>query len=340
MMGIYSEKQGFAKLSRIGSYFRSLIIGSAIAYSGAVSAAVAYPGDILIADAQNRTTILGAVYNLNTTTNGLSLLASSPTIHQPEGVALDGSGNAYVVGFGGTNATDYGSIIQINLNTGAVSTLVQGGMGVYRSGGGMIYDPAGFLVVAQQGNSTIRGALVKVSLTDGSSTLIGQQSGSVPNGVVITPDGNYFVSSFQGSPFYRVNRNTGVFTAVSVTGFTTPTYHISQDPFNPYSIIASSPTGIYSVNTQTLASTLLVSGGYLTSTPSSSEIEDSNGNIYFTTSTGNIVQYDHTLGTQTIVAALNRPVNLVFVPEPSSTLVLGGLVCILATRRRRTSMAG
>jgi sugar lactone lactonase YvrE len=233
-----------------GDQFRCLVTNStgsststavALTVSGGGTALIRYPasiavdtsGNFYVADASGNTIQKITPVGVVSTLAGLTDVAgsqdgagSNARFNQPDGLAVDGSGNVYVTDTG--NAT-----IRKITPDGVVSTLAgsatrgnQDGVGSaasFRAPGGIAVDSAGTVYVADTFNATIR----KITSSGSVSTLAGTAgsrgdadgTGSAaqfnnPSGVAVDAAGNLYVADTYNETIRKVTP-TGIVTTLA-----------------------------------------------------------------------------------------------------------------------------
>jgi sugar lactone lactonase YvrE len=215
--------------------------GSAASFSYPTGVAVDGSGNLYVADSTNNTlrmvtpggvvsTLAGQAGNFGSSDG----MGSAARFNNPNGVAVDGSGNVYV-------ADPYNSTIRKVTPAGVVSTLAgqAGFFGIGSSDGtgsaarfnnpnGVAVDGSGNVYVADTGNSTIR----KVTPAGVVSTLAGQAgsqgssdgTGSAarfhnPNGVAVDGSGNVYVADSNNSTIRKMTSAGVVSTLAGQAGY-------------------------------------------------------------------------------------------------------------------------
>ena len=161
--------------------------------------------------------------------------ATSATLNQTVGVALDGSGNIYI--------TDYGNNVvrKVTAATGIISTVAGNGIGGYSGDGAaatsarlngpevLAVDASGNLFINDANNSCIR----KVTIATGIITTIAGTGGAgyngdgiaataaqlnYPQGVGIDASGNIYIADQSNYRIRKVNAATGLISTIAGTG--------------------------------------------------------------------------------------------------------------------------
>ncbi|MGI4870115.1 MAG: hypothetical protein ACRYFX_02935 [Janthinobacterium lividum] len=164
--------------------------------------------------------------------NGDGVAATSARLYNPAGVAVDGSGNVYIV-------DQYNNRIRkVTATTGVISTVAGTGTGGFSGDGGaatnaQIQNPVGVAVdgsgniyIADQDNQRIR----KVTATTGViSTIVGTGTGGFsgdggaatnaqlnnPVGVAVDGSGNVYIVDYNNNRIRKVTATTGVISTIA-----------------------------------------------------------------------------------------------------------------------------
>ena len=217
----------------------------------ATSASLSFPygvaldgsGNLYIADRDNHrvrrvdaaTGNISTVAGTGTTFSGDGGAATSASLSSPSGVALDGSGNLYIVD--GSN----NRIRRVDAATGNISTVAGTGEGGFGGDGGaaasaklrlpegVALDGSGNLYIADRSNNRVR----RVDASTGNiSTVAGTGEGGfggdggaaasaklrLPEGVALDGSGNLYIADRSNNRVRRVDASTGNISTVAGTG--------------------------------------------------------------------------------------------------------------------------
>jgi sugar lactone lactonase YvrE len=162
--------------------------------------------------------------------------ATSSQIYDPNGVAIDASGNIYFT------EPYYGQIRKVTVSTGVLSTVAGTGTGGYSGDGGqatsamlqypqgIALDTSGNIYIVDSDNHRIR----KVTVSTGNiNTMAGDGNGGYsgdggqatsammynPKGVALDTSGNIYIADYSNERIRKVTVSTGVITTVAGNGF-------------------------------------------------------------------------------------------------------------------------
>jgi FtsP/CotA-like multicopper oxidase with cupredoxin domain/sugar lactone lactonase YvrE len=158
-------------------------------------------GDIVIGTA-------GRLVRLGPQTMGMDVITQGGALGNPEGIAFDAHGHIVV-------ATDGGEVLHVVPETGA-QHVIHSSDKVYQD---VAVRPDGDFVVVNLPSATISG-LFRIHHETGADTQLntGTNFGDGPTGVVIGPDGHYYVAELGARAVIRVDKMTGAETIVSQGG--------------------------------------------------------------------------------------------------------------------------
>jgi hypothetical protein len=247
--------------------------GSAAMFNGPADIALDSSGNAYVADANNSTvrmvtpagivTTLAGQFGVSGSTDGSGTTA---LFNHPAGIAVDGSGNAYVADTGNN------TIRKLVIATGAVTTLA-GQAGVAGSSdcagtaasfdglSGIAVDSTGNLYVSDTLNHTIRkvtaaGAVSTIAGTAGSSGFTNATGTAAlfhgPQGLTLDASGDLFVADTNNNAIRKLVIATGVVTTAAVQSGTAGAVDgaNSQAQFHyPSSVAVDSTGNLYVVDT-------------------------------------------------------------------------------------------
>ena len=212
--------------------------------------------------------------------NPLTILVSAG-LSDPEGVAVDGSGNVYFADEGNN------AIKEWNATTGTVSTLVSSGL----------LDPTG-VAVDSSGNVYIsdsyHNAIKEWSATTGTVSTLVSSGLSFPAGVAVDKAGNVYIADLNNNAIKEWNATTGTVSTLVSSGLYYP-YDVAVDGAGNVYIADSGHKAIeeWSVTTGTVST--LVSSGL--KDPYGMAV-DSSGNVYIADTMNNAIkEWNATTGT-------------------------------------------
>jgi trimeric autotransporter adhesin len=202
-------------------------------------------GDVFIADtANNRIREVNATTGVITTVAGTGIAgysgdggaATSATLNQPTGVALDSSGNILIADFGNS------VIRKVNVATGVITTVAGNGTTGYSGDGGpatsaelanprsVVLDSFGNIIIADSANSVVR----EVSASTGKITTIAGDGNTgdsgdggpataaelnLPEGIAVDSFGNIFIADLGNNKIRKVTA-AGTISTVAGNGTT------------------------------------------------------------------------------------------------------------------------
>ncbi len=273
-----SENQCIRMVNSLNGIITTAAGNGSAAFSGdnglATSASFNYPigvsvdtaGNIYIADEDNNrirkvstatgmiTTVAGnRIYGFG----GDSGPATSASIYNPSGVAVDSAGNIYIADEGNNR------IRKVNASTEVITTVAGNGSATFRGDNspatsaslynpsGVAVDSAGNIYIADEGNNRIRkvNASTEVITTvagNGSATFSGDggpatsASLNYPTGVAVDSTGNIYIADSNNNRVREVNASTGVIKTVAGNGSAT----FSGDSGPATSASLNYPTGV------------------------------------------------------------------------------------------------
>jgi sugar lactone lactonase YvrE len=183
------------------------------------------------------TTVAGGGNGCSTQTDnwGDGCLATSASLYDPYGVALDSAGNLYI-------ADTYNEVIRmVAVNTGIITTVVGTGNWGYAGDGGVAtqaklyhprdvnFDSAGNLYIADSDNNVIRKVIAKTNVittvagngTQGYTGNLGAANKaelSGPRGVLVDGSGNIYIADCGNHVVRVVNAATGIISGAAGNG--------------------------------------------------------------------------------------------------------------------------
>ena len=161
--------------------------------------------------------------------------APSAEFNDPNGLAVDGFGNFYIADCG------TGTVRQVNVSTGLISTFAGSTQGYGGDGGpatsaqlqcpvGMAVDGAGDLFIADAGDSVVREVNAATGLVSTAAGINGNGGDSgdggpatsasigYPNAVILDSNGNLYISDAQNCGIREVNALSGMISTVAGDG--------------------------------------------------------------------------------------------------------------------------
>jgi trimeric autotransporter adhesin len=184
-------------------------------------------------------------------------LATATELYQPFAVAVDKSGNIYILCYSAYN------IRQVTVTTGVITTVAGTGMAGYTGDGGpatlaslnspqgIAVDASGNIYVADMNNNRIRmvtksTGLITTVAGGGDSARTGDGGQAItaylasPHGIAVDASGNLYISQLFGDRVRKVTKSTGFITTVVGTG----KYGYSGDGGLATSATLSRPWGV------------------------------------------------------------------------------------------------
>jgi trimeric autotransporter adhesin len=200
------------------------------------------------------TTVAGTQYNGYRGDGGQ---ATSAELQNPEGIAVDASGNIYIAD------TKNNRIRMVSESSGIITTVAGTGLGAYNGDGGpatsatlsnprgIAVDASGNIYIADVNNNRIRMVSKSSRMMttvagngtcgySGDGELATSATLSSPQSVVLDPSGNLYIADVNNNRIRMVSKSSGIITTVAGTG----TYGHSGDGGLATSATLYFPTGV------------------------------------------------------------------------------------------------
>ena len=241
-------------------------------------------GDILVGTA-------GRVVRIDPTTMAMDTITEGGVLGNAKGIAFDAHGHIAVV-------TDGGEVVHVVPETGAQHIVHTSGK-VYQD---IAVRPDGDYVVVNLPSATPSG-LFRIDHNTGADTKLntGTHFGDGPTGVVIGPDGHYYVAELGARALIRVDKASGAETIVSSGGHFVSPSGIAVSPDGHFLMADHGSDKVIHVDPGTGHQHVVSSGDHLQATIGIAV--DSQGKILVVDMSGDkLIRIDPGTGVQGVIA--------------------------------------
>lgn len=221
----------------------------------------------------------GKIYKYTGATGTAAQFASGVTMTNPVGVVFDSSGNCYVLEASGNKIykiSSSGSLLTTITLTGATTV------------SGIAIDASNNLYITNY-NGTTSSSIIKYNTGTSTQSTFATGTNNKPSGIAVDNAGNVYVTNLGSNTATKYNSAGTIVTASFATGFNSPRSIWIDGSDNVYIGDAGTANKIFVYSTypsSTVAGTALTN---FTSTAPYGGDSDSQGNIYVTNNTGNLV---------------------------------------------------
>jgi DNA-binding beta-propeller fold protein YncE len=221
----------------------------------------------------------GKIYKYTGATGTAAQFASSVTMTNPVGVVFDSGGNCYVLDASGTK------IYKISSSGSSLTTITLTGATTVS---GIAIDASNNLYITNY-NGTTSSSIIKYNTGTSTQSTFATGTNNKPCGIAVDNAGNVYVTNLGANTATKYNTSGTIVTASFATGFNSPRSIWIDGSDNVYIGDAGTANKIFVYSTypsSTVAGTALTN---FTSTAPYGGDSDSQGDIYVTNNTGNLV---------------------------------------------------